>query len=137
MNIINFKVKLEEIKMKILVPTAGPGPAAENANYILEIAQKMKADVVVLHILDLAEKSEGNEALKIFQDLGDEMGVDVKTILKEGNVVPTIVDSADDESANLIIMGASKGRIVAEWIVADVLEKSNVPIVIIPYGYNR
>ena len=123
--------------MKILVPTAGPGPAAENANYILEIAKKMKADVVVLHILDLAEKSEGNEALKIFQDLGDEMGVNVKTILKEGNVVPTIVDSADDESANLIIMGASKGRIVAEWIVADVLEKSNVPIVIIPYGYNR
>jgi nucleotide-binding universal stress UspA family protein len=127
---------LEEFKMKILVPTAGPGPAAENANYILEIAKKMKAEVVVLHILDLAEKSEGNEALKIFKDLGDEMGVVVKTILKEGNVVPTIVDCADDESAKLIIMGASKGRIVAEWIVADVLEKSNVPIVIIPYGFN-
>jgi nucleotide-binding universal stress UspA family protein len=123
--------------MKILVPTAGPGPAAENANYILEIGKKLKAEVIVLHILDLAESSDGQEALKIFQDLGEEMGVKVKTILKEGNVVPTIVDCADDEKANLIIMGASRGRIVAEWIVTDVLQKSNVPIVIIPYGYNR
>ena len=123
--------------MKILVPTAGPVPAAENANYILEIAKKLKADLVVLHILDLAESDSTDEALKIFKVLGEEMGVNVKTILKEGNVVPIIVDCAEDENVNLIIMGASKGRIVAEWIVTDVLEKSNVPIVIIPYGFNR
>jgi nucleotide-binding universal stress UspA family protein len=127
----------EERNMRILVPTAGPVPAAENANYILEIARKLKADVTVLHILDLAETDAGEQALKIFKDLGDELGVKVKTILKEGNVVPTIVDSADDEKANLIIMGATKGRIVADWIVAQVLEKSNTPIVIIPYGFNK
>ena len=123
--------------MRILVPTAGPVPAAENANYILEIAKKLKADVTVLHILDLAETDAGEEAFKIFQDLGEELGVNVKTILKEGNVVPTIVDCADNESANLIIMGATKGRIVAEWIVTQVLENSNTPVVIIPYGFNK
>ena len=123
--------------MRILVPTAGPVPAAENANYILEIAQKLKADVTVLHILDLAETDAGGEAFKIFQDLGEDLGLKVKTILKEGNVVPTIVDSADDEQANLIIMGATKGRIVAEWIVTQVLQKSNTPVVIIPYGFNK
>ncbi len=123
--------------MKILIPTAGPVPAAEKANYILEIAQKLGADVTVLHILDLAESSEGEKALKIFEDLGSEIGVNVKTILKEGNVVPIIVDTADDEEANLIIMGASEGRIIADWIVTQVLEKSNVPVVIIPYGYTK
>jgi nucleotide-binding universal stress UspA family protein len=123
--------------MKILVPTAGPVPAAENANYILEIAKKLSADVVVLHILDLAEDTSTEGALEIFKKLGAEMGLKVKTILKEGNVVPTIVDCADDEKVNLIIMGASRGRIIAEWIVTDVLQKSNVPIVIIPYGYNK
>jgi nucleotide-binding universal stress UspA family protein len=123
--------------MKILIPTAGPVPAAENANYIIEIAKKLSADLVVLHILDLAEDTSTEQALKIFKDLGNEMGIKVKTILKEGNVVPTIVDCSVDEKVNLIIMGASKGRIVAEWIVTDVLEKSNIPIVIIPYGYNR
>ena len=123
--------------MRILVPTAGPVPAAENANYILEIVKKLKADVTVLHILDLAEESKGEAALKIFEELGKEMGIKVKTILKEGNVVPSIVDCAEDENAKLIIMGASKGRIVAEWIVTDVMEKSNVPIVIIPYQFNK
>ena len=122
--------------MKILVPTAGPVPAAEKANYILEIAKKLNAEVTVLHILDLAETSNGDKALKIFVDLGSEFGVKVKTLLREGNVVPIIVDTAEDENANLIIMGASEGRIVAEWIVTQVLEKSNVPVVIIPYGYS-
>lgn len=123
--------------MKILVPTAGPVPAAEKANYILEIAKKLNADVTILHILDLAETDAGEQAMKIFKDLGDELGVDVKTILKEGNVVPIIVDTADDEEANLIIMGASEGRIIADWIVTQVLEKSNVPVVIIPYGFSK
>lgn len=123
--------------MKILVPTAGPVPAAEKANYILEIAKKLNADVTVLHILDLAETDTGEKALKIFEDLGSELGVKVKTTLKEGNVVPIIVDTADDEKANLIIMGASEGRIIADWIVTQVLEKSNVPVVIIPYGFSR
>jgi nucleotide-binding universal stress UspA family protein len=128
---------LEEYEMKILVPTAGPVPAAEKANYILEIAKKLNADVTILHILDLAETDAGEQAMKIFKDLGDELGVDVKTILKEGNVVPIIVDTADDEEANLIIMGASEGRIIADWIVTQVLEKSNVPVVIIPYGFSK
>ena len=123
--------------MKILVPTAGPVPAAEKANYIMDIAKKLNADVTVLHILDLAETDAGEQALKIFTDLGEELGVKVKTILKEGNVVPTIVDCADDEKANLIIMGGSEGRIVADWIVTDVLDKSNVPVVIIPYGFTK
>ena len=123
--------------MKILVPTAGPVPAAEKANYILEIAKKLKADLIVLHILDLAETDNGKKALTIFEELAAEMGVKVKTILKEGNVVPTIVDTAEDEAANLIIMGASEGRIVADWIVTDVLEKCSVPVVIIPYGFSQ
>lgn len=122
--------------MKILVPTAGPVPAAEKANYIMEIAKKLNAEVTVLHILDLAEASDGEKAMNIFEDLGAEFGVNVKTIMKEGNVVPSIVDTAEDEKANLIIMGASEGRIVADWIVTQVLEKSNVPVVIVPYGYS-
>jgi nucleotide-binding universal stress UspA family protein len=122
--------------MKILVPTAGPVPAAEKANYIMEIAKKLNAEVTVLHILDLAEAIDGEKAMKIFEDLGTEFSVKVKTIMKEGNVVPSIVDTAEDEKANLIIMGASEGRIVADWIVTQVLEKSNVPVVIVPYGYS-
>lgn len=75
--------------------------------------------------------------MKIFKDMGDELDVEVKTILQEGNVAPIIVDAADDEKANLIIKGASECRIIADWIVTLVLERSNVLVVIMPYGFSK
>ncbi len=124
--------------MKILVPTAGPKPARENADYILNIAKKLKADVSVIHILDIGEESPlGDEALNIFTEEAEKIGVKVTTFLIEGNVVPTIVEFAEEEKANLIIMGAGRGRIVADWIVMDILDKSKVPVVIIPFKFKQ
>jgi len=120
--------------MKLLVPTAGPQPARQNADYIIELARKLKAELDVLHILDLAaDRGPGDEALRIFKEAGNEKGVPVRTHLVEGNVVPTIVDMAEDMRSNLIVMGGSSGTLVAEWIVTDVMNKSPVPVVIIPY----
>ena len=120
--------------MKLLVPTAGPTPAKQNALYIVELARKLKASVDVVHILDLAaDRGPGDEALAIFKDAGNQKGVPVRIHMVEGNVVPTIVDMAEDMDSNLIVMGGSSGRLVAEWIVSDVMNKSPVPVVIIPY----
>ena len=120
--------------MRLLVPTAGPNPAKQNAKYIVELARKLKAELDVVHILDLAaDRAPGDEALKIFKDHGNKLGVPVRTHMVEGNVVPTIVDMAEDQNSNLIVMGGSSGSLVAEWIVTDVMHKSPVPVVIIPY----
>jgi nucleotide-binding universal stress UspA family protein len=118
--------------MKILVPTSGIVPAKEKAEYILDLAKRLNSEVAVIHILDLGEDAGGEEALQVFKDIGEKMGVNVTTHLKEGNVVPTIVDFAESENAGLIVMGASEGRIVAEWILTDVIDKTSIPVVIIP-----
>lgn len=124
--------------MKILVPTAGPKPARENADYILNIAKKLKADISVIHILDIGEESpRGEEALAIFSEEAEQLGVNVETHLIEGNVVPTIVDFAEEENVSLIIMGAGRGRIVADWIVMDILDKTKIPVVIIPFKFKK
>ena len=120
---------------KMLVPTAGPVPARENDHYILSMARKLEMDVVVIHILDLGEFDVGREALDIFDEEGRVHGVNVETYLKEGNVVPTICEFATDIDADLIVMGASKGQIVSEWIVGGVLKETNIPLVIIPWGF--
>ena len=120
---------------KMLVPTAGPVPAKENADYIINMARQLDMDVVVTHILDIGEFNEGREALDVFDSVGKRMGVDVETYMKEGNVVPTICEFAMDIQANLIVMGASKGQIISEWIVAGVLKETNIPVVIIPWGF--
>jgi hypothetical protein len=38
---------------------------------------------------------------------------------------------------DLIVMGASEGKIVGQWLATDVMERSKVPIVIIPMGFEN
>ena len=121
--------------MKMLVPTAGPKPAQENANYILDMASKLKAEVAVLHILDIGEFDEGRNALDVFEETAAKYAVKVETYMKEGKVVPNICEFARDIDADLIVMGASKGQIVADWIVSGVLKNAQKPLVIIPWAY--
>jgi len=121
--------------MKMLVPTAGPKPAKENAAYILDMANKLGAEVAVLHILDVGEFDEGRTALDIFEEGSKDYAVKVETYLKEGKIVPTICEFAKDINADLIVMGASKGQIVADWIVTGVLKDTQKPVVIIPWAY--
>lgn len=121
--------------MKILVPTAGLGPAEKNSQYILDIATRLKAEIIVIHIYDPLEEDVDRSAIEHFKEMGTEQNINVTTDIIEGNVVPTIVDYALDQNVNLIIMGASKGRIVADWVCTQVLQKSNIPVVIIPYQY--
>ena len=52
--------------MKILVPTAGLGPAKKNSKYILEIAKKLGAEVIVIHITDPCEEEVDRSTLDAF-----------------------------------------------------------------------
>lgn len=120
---------------RILVPTAGPKPAKDKAEYIVYLASKLNVEVLdVIHILDLGEYDEGREALDIFVEVGKRFGIKVNTYIKEGNVVPTIVEFIEDLKPDIVVMGASEGRVVADWIVTQVMEHTQVPIIVIPYG---
>lgn len=120
---------------RILVPTAGPVPARQNADYIMYLAQKLQAEVIVIHIRDFHEdRSPGEEALRIFEEAAKKYGVPCKTELLIGKVVDNIIDIAEKERVHLIVMGGSQDRIVANWIVTDVLAKTRIPVVIIPFG---
>jgi nucleotide-binding universal stress UspA family protein len=124
--------------MRLLVPTAGPRPARQNARYVVELARRLKAELDVVHIIEpSSDRGAGQAALAIFEEAGREKGVAVHTHLVEGGVVPTIVRLAAEMHCSLIVMGGSSGRLVAEWIVSDVMSVSPVPIVIIPYAENE
>jgi nucleotide-binding universal stress UspA family protein len=123
--------------MKLLVPTAGPEPAREKAEYISKMACSLEAEVIVLHIVRDNNTAPGKEAFKIFENQCNKDNINIKTIFEEGEVVPTISKVADAEDVDLIVMGASEGRVVAKWLVADVLERSKVPVVIIPMGFEH
>ena len=122
--------------MKILVTAAGPKPAKDKAGYVMDIAKKLGAEVVALHISNEEDTTQGEETLKIFAEAGQQANVNVIKILKKGDIIPNIVEAADKESVALIIMGASPGK-VADWISAGVIEKVKIPVIIIPLEFKE
>lgn len=121
--------------MKLLVPTAGPEPAREKVKYVSKLACSLGAELIVLHIVKDNNEQPGKEAFEIFENQCNKDNVKINTLFKEGEIIPTISKVADDEGADLIVMGASEGRVVAKWLAADILEKTKVPVVIIPMGF--
>jgi len=126
--------------LKMMVPTAGLIPAKERATYILKLAKRMKAEIYAIHIIEdrhLAPPDaieEAKASLLLFKAEGRRWDSKVTTFLEEGKLVPTLIKFAQKHGIDLIVMGSSKDNIVAEWIVSDIKNKTDVPVVIIPYG---
>jgi nucleotide-binding universal stress UspA family protein len=126
--------------LKIMVPISGPVPAKDRAEHIMRLATKLHGEIIALHIvnsLDDKEKcDQGNQALKIFEDAGIKYNVKTTTKLAEGELLPTLINNAEELDVDLIVMGASEdGKLIAEWIVSDLRYKTHLPIVIEPHGF--
>ena len=124
--------------MRILIPTAGEEAAQEIAEYVMEVAKRMAAEVTVLHILREGETdNDGIHPCLVFANAGGEAGVKVSSRTNSGDVVETILRVANEEQTDLILMGASRGSLVENWLSADVMGKGNVPVLVVPHCFRR
>jgi len=124
--------------MRILVATAGPVPARDKASYIVNMAKRLVAELIVLHVMqDDSQREGGEESLNIFAEAGQKAQVKVTKIQKKGDIVSTIIETAEEKSANLIIMGTSRGKVVAEWISADAMSKTSIPVLVVPREFRE
>ena len=112
--------------LKVMVPTSGPVPAQENAEYVLKIAKKLNAQVIVVHIRDRGESREGDLALDIYDKISKQVGVKVRLVPAIGEVSQTIIELARFEDVDLIIMGATGGRNIAGWIIDKIINKTDI-----------
>jgi len=119
--------------MKIIVPSAGPVPDQRTAGYVINIAKRLNAQLVVLRVLMEKEtEAAGEQSLSLFIENGKEEKVPVIGILRRGDIAPVIIEVAEEKSVDLIILGVSRGEIVAEWLNAKAMEKTDIPVLIIP-----
>ncbi len=123
--------------MKILVTAAGPKPAKDKVGYIINIAKRLGAEIVALHILKGDDQTQAQETLNIFEEAGKQANINVAKILKKGDIISSIIESAEEESVNLIIMGATPDKAAEEWISTGVMEKAKIPVVVIPYEFRK
>ncbi|NND97694.1 MAG: universal stress protein [Pirellulaceae bacterium] len=124
--------------MKILVPTAGKEAAAEIADYVIRTAKKLNADLVAMHILRGDEQEQdGHRACNVLVGAATQAGIAVETKIGSGDVVQAIIDAADSTGADMIVMGASKGTLVKSWLSADVMERCDTPVLVVPHCYGE
>ena len=120
--------------MKILVPTAGSPPAKATAEYISRIAKSLGAEILVLHIYEGDEPSaDGREAVSVLKRAAESRNIPVMTLVEKGHVVEAIIEVGRREEVSLVVMGASTGKVVDQWISAEALHKSELPVVVIPH----
>ena len=119
--------------MKILFATAGPVPAQENADYVVNITKRLGAELTVLHVVNEKDEEEnGEKALKFLFESGKKERVQVTGVLQTVDIIEQIIRVAEMESAAIIIMGASKGKLVNEWLSSGAKQKAKVPVLVIP-----
>lgn len=123
--------------MKLLVTAAGPKPAQDKAGYVVNFAKKIGADIIALYISSQAGDTEAEATLDIFSDAGQAAGVNVTRKQKQGDVISSIIQAAKEESADLIIMGASPGNDAGNWLSTRVMEKAATPVIVFPMGFKK
>lgn len=121
---------------RMMVPTAGPFSATKNATYIVKMAKRLNADLFVVHIRDKGESREGGDvALDIFGEEARKIGLDIVKIPALGEVAQTIVELAKFHEIDLIVLGATKGRSVSRWVIDTIMNKTDIPVILIPWDY--
>ena len=119
--------------MKIILPTAGSAPDQRTAGYVINIAKRLNAQLVVMRTLSEKEtEAEGEQSLRVFVEDGKRENVSVNIILRRGDIASGILEIAQEKSVDLIILGGSHGEIIAEWLNAKAMKKTDIPVLLIP-----
>jgi nucleotide-binding universal stress UspA family protein len=122
---------------RILFPTDGGAGAEQALEYALGLADRHDATLVALFVADTRRDSVtlvetgvvdalvavGEEAVAGVADRAAGRGVAVETVVEQGTPWQTVVDCADREGADLIVMATHGRRGVERYLLGSVTEK--------------
>jgi len=93
--------------MKIIVPNAGSVPDERTAGYVINIAKRLNAQLVVLRILTENEtEAAGEQSINLFIENGKEEKVPVNGILRRGDIALVVIEVAEEigSSSNTLFL---------------------------------
>jgi nucleotide-binding universal stress UspA family protein len=119
---------MKPLVKKILVAISGSDSSINGAKYAIMMARSFKWDLSVVYVVDTSTLKElliskifvedesaefetnleatGHRYLDYIEELAKSKGVKVNKILKRGGVATMILESADEVSADMIVLGA-------------------------------
>jgi nucleotide-binding universal stress UspA family protein len=137
---------------RVLVPTDGSDPAAAATEHALTIAERFDATVHALYVVDVdgiaheapglgldalrdALREEGEAATAAVAERAADRGVDVTEAVIDGLAEDAIVDYAEGNGIDLIVMGTHGRRGVERYVVGSVTERvvraTDVPTLVV------
>ncbi len=117
--------------LKIMVTTAGSVPAKKKADYLVTVASRVNAQLIVLHVVDSQDEYEdGQQALAIFQRQA--ATPKIRPILRIGRLTDTIAKTAQEEEVDLIILGLDERGDISSAISREILAKTDIPVLLVP-----
>jgi len=141
-----------EFYRNIVIATDGSENSDKAISYGIEIAKMSGATVHALYVVDTSSfssipmdagweamyeilKNEGNKAISYVKETGEATGVEVKEILGEGHPSNEIIDFAENNNVDLIVMGTHGKSGIDRFLLGSVAEKvvrnSKIPVMVV------
>ena len=142
----------------ILFPTDGSEESLEALDHALDIARTYGAELHALYVIDTsypygdiesgvvnwdrikdAFREEGERTVEKIEERAEETGTTFVGAVKEGSVVHrTILDYAEENDVDMIVMGTHGRRGLDRWILGSVTERvmrtAEVPVLTVRTG---
>jgi small-conductance mechanosensitive channel/nucleotide-binding universal stress UspA family protein len=131
---------VHEEDVKILTPVSGMHNAKRLAQYSMSLARKINGNVTALYVVPGKSKEmevEGLKCLGVFEQSGANYNINVATKIEAGNVVEKVLETIDRDHINLVVIGGGRKAFLGKWgsesIPNEIIERSTVPVVTMPY----
>ncbi|HOW13422.1 MAG: universal stress protein [Methanosarcina sp.] len=146
-----------EFYRNIVIATDGSENTRKAISYGIEIAKLSGATVHALYVVDTSSfssipmsteggweamyevlKTEGKKAVSAVKSEGEASGVDVREVVLEGHPINEIIEFAEKNKADLIVMGTLGKTGLDRFLLGSVAEKvvrgSKVPVMVVRSG---
>lgn len=137
----------------ILCPTDFSTYADKALLYAVEIAAKLGSRIILLHAYEVestprgtirvAQPGIGSDSMQKLEALREKVlgmengaGLEIEMIARQGGTVKEILDTIDEKSADLVVMGTRGATGLKEALVgskaAAVIRKADIPVLAVP-----
>ena len=127
----------KSLYMNILVPLDGSDYSKKALLQACDMAKNYQANLILVYVVDKSHSLnllDKNEYLKMLRRFGEKIlvkgketaktkGMDVTTIMKEGNITNEIVKLAKNKKCNLIIVGSKGLGATARFFLGSISNK--------------
>lgn len=140
---------------KILVPTDFSNNALKAVTYASEIAKKSGATIFLLHVIEptinMATMQSDSSNKKVVDDRSAQLNLSLKSIadvypdievipyLAGGTVITSIIEYAENEKMDMIVMGTKGASGLKKFfmgsVAAGVIGKTKIPVLTVPVSY--